>query len=273
MKDNIRTPAISQRSIRYDECCAKLTLEKAFPNKYVCLEISDRPDLHTLDDKIGIEVTSSIPKHCREAIGLAIHLNRGNANNEEKAKCHIANLNTPNSGSINQCGLYKECANLIYSKQSRYKCHNYECECRKFCLYRYNYTETGLSHPIQLVCESCGSAQPDIKNTQCEEIINAINDKLKKLNEIYKIYPENNLYVYAETDIEDWMISPLAKWIHDVVTISDYEFIFKHIYLRTLNGLFDFDILNQRSDMVIPNSELCDIGREAKKIMPIVKMI
>lgn len=44
----------------YNECYAKIVLEKFFPDEYKNLHISDRPDLRTEDGNIGIEVISAI---------------------------------------------------------------------------------------------------------------------------------------------------------------------------------------------------------------------
>lgn len=52
----------------YDECYAKLVLEKLFPNEYKNLELSDRPDLRDNARNIGIEVTSAYPPHMQEAL-------------------------------------------------------------------------------------------------------------------------------------------------------------------------------------------------------------
>lgn len=52
----------------YDECYAKLVLEKFFPNEYKNLELSDRPDLRDNAQNVGIEVTSAYPPHMQEAL-------------------------------------------------------------------------------------------------------------------------------------------------------------------------------------------------------------
>lgn len=52
----------------YDECYAKLVLEKLFPDEYKNLELSDRPDLRDKARNIGIEVTSAYPPHMQEAL-------------------------------------------------------------------------------------------------------------------------------------------------------------------------------------------------------------
>ena len=58
----------------YDECYAKLVLEKFFPEEYQNLTISDRPDLRDEQHNIGIEVTSAIPQQEQEAVMLACEI-------------------------------------------------------------------------------------------------------------------------------------------------------------------------------------------------------
>lgn len=64
-------PLPPHTKLSYDECYAKLILEKFFPNKYENLQLSDKPDLRDLKHNIGIEVTSAIPKEEQEALNLA----------------------------------------------------------------------------------------------------------------------------------------------------------------------------------------------------------
>ena len=64
-------PLPRHTKLDYDECYAKIVLEKFFPAKYQNLQISDRPDLRTKDGNIGIEVTSAIPQEEQEALALA----------------------------------------------------------------------------------------------------------------------------------------------------------------------------------------------------------
>ena len=54
---------------RFDEYFAKVVLEKCFPEKFIDLKISDKPDLRSGSD-IGIEVTNCMPKEAVEAFNL-----------------------------------------------------------------------------------------------------------------------------------------------------------------------------------------------------------
>lgn len=64
-------PLPSHTKLDYDECYAKVILEKFFPEKYVDLQIADKPDLRDTPNNIGIEVTSAIPQNEQEALSLA----------------------------------------------------------------------------------------------------------------------------------------------------------------------------------------------------------
>ncbi len=54
---------------RFEEYFAKVVLESCFPDKFVDLQISDKPDLR-YKSEIGIEVTNCMPKRVGEAFNL-----------------------------------------------------------------------------------------------------------------------------------------------------------------------------------------------------------
>lgn len=54
---------------RFEEYFAKVVLESCFPDKFVDLQISDKPDLR-YKSEIGIEVTNCMPKRAVEAFKL-----------------------------------------------------------------------------------------------------------------------------------------------------------------------------------------------------------
>lgn len=54
---------------RFEEYFAKVILESCFPDKFVNLKVSDKPDLH-YGNKIGIEVTNCMPTRVAEAFNL-----------------------------------------------------------------------------------------------------------------------------------------------------------------------------------------------------------
>lgn len=67
---DVRRPLPDQTCLRYDECYAKVLLEKLFPDVFECLQIADAPDLRSAKNNIGIEVTSSVNEdsHCAESL-------------------------------------------------------------------------------------------------------------------------------------------------------------------------------------------------------------
>lgn len=67
-------PLLRHTRLDYDECYAKLVLEKFFPDEYKNLELSDRPDLRDAKHNRGIEVTSAIPQKEQEAVMLACEI-------------------------------------------------------------------------------------------------------------------------------------------------------------------------------------------------------
>ena len=54
---------------RFDEYFAKVVLEKCFPEKFIDLQIEDKPDLRC-GSEIGIEVTNCMPREAVEAFNL-----------------------------------------------------------------------------------------------------------------------------------------------------------------------------------------------------------
>lgn len=67
-------PLPSHTKLDYDECYAKIVLEKFFPDRYVDLLLDDKPDLRDTSNGIGIEVTSAIPQSEQEAMSLACEI-------------------------------------------------------------------------------------------------------------------------------------------------------------------------------------------------------
>ena len=54
---------------QFDEYFAKVVLEKCFPEKFIDLQIEDKPDLRC-GSEIGIEVTNCMPREAVEAFNL-----------------------------------------------------------------------------------------------------------------------------------------------------------------------------------------------------------
>lgn len=74
-------PRPDHTKIDYDECYAKLVLEKVFSERYNNLIFSDRPDLRNQRNTIGVEVTSAIPEDVKESTKLWYRLETNTAKN------------------------------------------------------------------------------------------------------------------------------------------------------------------------------------------------
>ena len=77
-------PLPKHTRLDYDECYAKLVLETFCQGEFQNLIISDKPDLRTPDGKVGIEVTSAIPKLTQEAESLAAEIPYIDEKNQKK---------------------------------------------------------------------------------------------------------------------------------------------------------------------------------------------
>lgn len=76
----------------YDECYAKLVLEKFFPDEYKNLELSDRPDLRDNARNIGVEVTSAYPPHMQEALFIGADIPYRSEEEKEKGLNQLGKL-------------------------------------------------------------------------------------------------------------------------------------------------------------------------------------
>ena len=82
-------PLPSQLNKKYEEFLAKLVLENFYPDRYIDLELSDKPDLRNESKRIGIEVTSSVEQVDREIVRLwseAVRLPDGRDGREKDKK-------------------------------------------------------------------------------------------------------------------------------------------------------------------------------------------
>ena len=82
-------PLPRHAKFNYDECYAKIVLEKFFPARYQDLQISDCPDLRTKDENVGIEVTSAISQEEQEALALACEIPYIDKENQEKRIAYL----------------------------------------------------------------------------------------------------------------------------------------------------------------------------------------
>lgn len=84
----------SDTKLRWEECYAKLMLEKLFPDRFYQLSIVDKPDLQNPDINIGIEVTTAIPSKVKENDRLFSRLTHddGNPKHRERSLNRVAQL-------------------------------------------------------------------------------------------------------------------------------------------------------------------------------------
>lgn len=75
--------------LRYDECYAKIVLEKVISKSYEKLIIKDKPDLQFPDGSVGIEVTQALDPEQLQAERLYSKIERSLVRNEEAAKKQI----------------------------------------------------------------------------------------------------------------------------------------------------------------------------------------
>lgn len=67
MKNESKSNIGEHEKYRYEECYAKILLERVYPEIYTDLSILDKPDLQNEVLQVGVEVTSAVPSSLREA--------------------------------------------------------------------------------------------------------------------------------------------------------------------------------------------------------------
>ena len=85
MKIDRNQPLPGHTKLNYDECLAKLVLERLFPERYPKLNISDKPDLRNSYNCIGVEVTSSV-KEAEYEIERLLSAHNHASNEKEKSR-------------------------------------------------------------------------------------------------------------------------------------------------------------------------------------------
>lgn len=85
-------PLPKHTKVDWEECYAKVVLEKIYKDEFSGLKIKDRPDLQDDDNGIGIECTVAIDKSSQEAENLYIDLINNKVRNPDKCKERINKL-------------------------------------------------------------------------------------------------------------------------------------------------------------------------------------
>ena len=78
MKNKSKSNIGEHEKYRYEECYAKILLERVYPEIYTDLSILDKPDLQNEVLQVGAEVTSAVPSSLREAKACWIKANNTN---------------------------------------------------------------------------------------------------------------------------------------------------------------------------------------------------
>ncbi len=222
MTDDWR-PLKKHTKLDYDECHAKLILEKYFPQQYSDLRLSDCPDLRDESRNVGIEVTLANDSKDEEAwsLGSDIHY----CQLDEKTKCKKLKR-------LDQLG------------------YQYKGECM-----------IGPGHQYP----SRGPDPLPIEKTPCLYFINAVSEKLKKLNSgNYAVLSRYDLFVESQVRIEDWM---LPKLLDKLISLSVYKINYTFIYLSALNGLFVFDLATKEYKYFEREEGLWGLGELARKMV------
>lgn len=177
-------PLPKHTKLNWEECYAKVVLEKIYKDEFSRLKIKDRPDLQDDDNGIGIECTVAIDKKSQEAENLYIDLINNKVRNPDKCKERINQL----GGKITEYMLFQSgtdsSANIIESvkiKLNKLNGDNYK-------IFKNNYLL--IRDSIYMREEEIEELQYLIKTIQRKEklrfdkIYILLNDKLIKLNMI-----------------------------------------------------------------------------------------
>lgn len=78
MKNKSKSNIGEHEKYRYEECYAKILLERVYPEIYTDLSILDKPDLQNEVLQVGVEVTSAVPSSLREVKACWIKANNTN---------------------------------------------------------------------------------------------------------------------------------------------------------------------------------------------------
>ena len=94
-------PLPDHTRLDYHECLAKIVLEALFPNVFMDLELKDKPDLHNIEMKTGIEVTRAFNQKQERNENLFTKIAYGKIRDKEKAIEEINSSYKPRSIVIN----------------------------------------------------------------------------------------------------------------------------------------------------------------------------
>ncbi len=108
----------------------------------------------------------------------------------------------------------------------------------------------------------------------CEEIVNyknvkslivdAIRCKLNKMNDGYKTFNNNWLYVFSEVSLlENFEIKDICNEIQKVVNEWNYKYVFNKIFINSIDELYIIENMSEISKIEIPSTVLGRIKSDA----------
>lgn len=184
MKIKENEPLPKHTKLDWEECYAKVVLEKIYKDEFGGLKIKDRPDLQDDDNGIGIECTVAIDKRYQEAENLYIDLINGKVTNSDKCKERINQL----GGKITEYMLFQSgtdsSTNILDALEIKLK----KLKQKNYKIFKHNYLL--IRDSIYMREEQIEELQYLIKTIQSKEDIRfdkiyiLLNDKLIKLNMI-----------------------------------------------------------------------------------------
>lgn len=128
----------------------------------------------------------------------------------------------------------------------------------------YHYTKYGMTGRGRHFSWN-GLEPPAIGHTFCSHFIEAVTNKLKKLNSgKYATLSRYDLFVESEVWIDDWMRPQL---LDKLISLSTKKLNYTFIYLLALNGLFVFDLVAKKYRVLETGEKLWGLGDLAREMV------
>ncbi len=182
---------------RFNEYFAKVVLEKCFPEKFIDLQIADKPDLRS-SSEIGIEVTHCMPKKAVEAFNLWQRV----AEQGEQTPPRI----------LERLEQLKDTVHL---------------------------------EGDELIWEYGSYVEDDIDNSPIKDFVNAVANKVERLNSTNANYAEMKSYdLFVNSFINISTFNQMFALLTRINTLNNKPKKFENIYLITSNQkLLVFDMI------------------------------
>ena len=108
-----------------------------------------------------------------------------------------------------------------------------------------------------------------VQNRDFNQIYDGITDKLKKLNTPnFKIFKNNYLFIFTVDHILEKELPTLSNKINDLLSNTDYHYIFDEIFLYYICGdLFRFNIKEKTAERIKNYYDNWQLGEKARDII------